>query len=68
MYEPNHPSHKKWISYFVTNNIVVKTGIYAEVSEGRDYLSVGHQIVENRVPEFNRNGIDRYSFGVRSSL
>lgn len=47
VYDPNHPSHKKWISYFVTNNIVVKTGIYAEVSEGRDYLSVGHQIIEN---------------------
>lgn len=44
----NHEySCKNWISFYVENNIIVKTGIYAEVSEGRDYLSVGHQIVEN---------------------
>jgi hypothetical protein len=47
VYDPNHPSHKKWISYFVTNNIIVKTGIYEEVSEGREYLGIAHQIIEN---------------------
>ncbi|MDB9882000.1 hypothetical protein OAD66_02585 [Bacteroidia bacterium] len=44
----NHEnSYKNWISFYVENNIIVKTGIYAEVSEGRDYLSISHQIIEN---------------------
>ena len=47
VYDPKHPSHKKWISYFVKNNIIVKTGVFKEISDGREYLAIAHQIVEN---------------------
>ncbi|MBR9859977.1 hypothetical protein GYB22_04385 [bacterium] len=44
---PVERSFKNWLSYYDENNIVIRSSGYHEVTEGRPYLGVAHQVIEN---------------------
>lgn len=44
---PVERSFKNWLSYYDENNIVIRSSGYDEVTEGRPYLGVAHQVIEN---------------------
>lgn len=43
----NVPKEKDWNSVFFTHNIAVNCTRWDEITEGRPYLAVAHQIIEN---------------------
>lgn len=40
-------SIKDWYSFYLKRNIIVKCGIWDEITEGKPYLGIAHQIIEN---------------------
>jgi hypothetical protein len=40
-------SPKDWFSYYYERTIVVKTGGWEKITEGKPYLGIAHQIIEN---------------------
>jgi hypothetical protein len=59
-------SSKDWYSYYYERAIVVKTGGWDKVTEGKPYLGISHQIIEN-VFQFLGN-IDLYSKKLEKSI
>jgi len=49
-------SFKNWVSYYIKNNVIIRSSGYDEVTEGKPYLGVAHQILENIFQ--NLGGID----------
>lgn len=54
-------SFKNWVSFYDKNNIIVRSSGYNEITEGKPYLGVAHQIVENLFQ--NLGGIDLAQIG-----
>ncbi len=59
-------SPKDWYSYYYERAIVVKTGGWDKVTEGKPYLGISHQIIEN-IFQFLGN-IDLYSKKLEKSV
>lgn len=59
-------SSKDWYSYYYERAIVVKTGGWDKVTEGKPYLGISHQIIEN-IFQFLGN-IDLYSKKLEKSV
>jgi hypothetical protein len=59
-------SSKDWYSFYYERTIVVKTGGWEIITEGKSYLGISHQIIEN-VFQFLGN-IDLYSKKLEKSI
>jgi translation initiation factor IF-1 len=57
---------KDWYSYYYERTIVVKTGGWEKITEGKPYLGISHQIIEN-IFQFLGN-IDLYSKKLEKSV
>lgn len=57
---------KDWYSYYYERTIVVKTGGWEKITEGKPYLGISHQIIEN-IFQFLGN-IDLYSKKIEKSI
>lgn len=57
---------KDWFSYYYERTIVVKTGGWEIITEGKPYLGISHQIIEN-IFQFLGN-IDLYSKKLEKSV
>ncbi len=57
---------KDWYSYYYERTIVVKTGGWEIITEGKPYLGISHQIIEN-IFQFLGN-IDLYSKKIEKSV
>lgn len=57
---------KDWFSYYYERAIVVKTGGWDIITEGKPYLGISHQIIEN-IFQFLGN-IDLYSKKIEKSI
>ena len=49
-------SFKNWVSYYIKNNIIIRSSGYDKVTEGKPYLGGAYQIIENLFQ--NLGGID----------
>jgi hypothetical protein len=59
-------SSKDWYSFYYQRTIVVKTGGWEKITEGKPYLGISHQIIENTF-QFLGN-IDLYSKKLEKSI
>ena len=59
-------SSKDWYSFYFENFIIVKTSGWEEATEGKPYLGVAHQIIENLFQSLGR--IDLYGLNLFDSV